>query len=233
VPFKEWRENFMRVLPMSALACALVTGLSAMAEAMNRIIEFLCAVVFVATTFSKPAIAQGKVAILMPGAGGAVPIDFLVRNHARIGGVGVSVIVTTSSGEAASISQSEAGKDRKVVLVGMSRGTIDVANAIAAGAKADGVILVSGAYDNVRSRLGSPANLPRVLIIHHRGDECDVTPPSAVDSFVAWSGGKASVRWMSNQGSPVPNPCGPRGAHGFYMQDGAAVSAINSFIQSR
>jgi hypothetical protein len=144
----------------------------------------------------------------------------------------MSVIVTTLSGEAASISQSEAGKGRKVVLVGMSRGTIDV-NAFAAGAKADGVVLVSGAYDNVRSRLGSPANLPPVLIIHHRGDECGVTPPSAVDSFGAWPGGRASVRWIRNQGSPVPNPCGPRGAHGFYMKDGAGLSAINSFIQSR
>jgi hypothetical protein len=200
---------------------------------MNGTLKLFCAVVSVAMAFSKPALAQSKVAILMPGAGGATPIDFLVRNQAGFGGAGVSVIVTTSSGEAASISLSEAAKGRKVVFVGMSRGTIDVANAVAAGAKADGVVFVSGAYDKVRSQLGSPAKLPPALIVHHRRDECGATPPSAVDSFVAWSAGKTSVRWISNQGGAVPNPCGPRGAHGFYMQDGAAVSAINSFIRSR
>jgi hypothetical protein len=199
---------------------------------MRRIPGLLFAA-FISMVLSDSALAQGKVAILMPGAGGATPIDFLIRNQGRIGGPGVSVIVTTSSNEAASISLSEAAKGRKVVLIGMSRGTVDVANAIAAGAKADGVVLVAGAYDNVRSRLGSPASLPRALIVHHRADECHATPPSAVDPFVAWSGGKASVRWISNQGNPVPNPCGPRGAHGFYMQDGAAVAAINGFIQSQ
>ena len=200
---------------------------------MHAILRLLFAAFLILAVLSDSAVAQDKVAILMPGAGGATPIDFLVRNQGRIRGAGVSVIVTTSSSEAASISLNEAGKGHKVVLVGMSRGTVDVANAIIAGAKADGVVFVSGAYDNVRSRLGSPALLPRALIVHHRADECGVTPPTAVDPFVAWSGGKASVRWISNQGNPVPNPCGPRGAHGFYMQDDAAVSAINGFIQSR
>jgi len=200
---------------------------------MNGIFKLLCAALFIAPTLSDPAVAQSKVAILMPGADGATPMDFLIRNQARVGGAGVLVLVTKSPGEAASVSQREARKGRKVILVGMSRGTIDVANAIAAGAKADGVVLVSGDYDNVRSQLGLPGNLPRVMIIHHRRDQCDVTPPSAVDSFVAWSGGKVSVRWISNRGNPVQDPCGPRSAHGFYMQDDTALWAINGFIQSR
>lgn len=198
---------------------------------MKSIFVLVCA--FSTMVFSGAAYAQGRTVILMPGAGGATPIDFLVRNQSRIGGAGATVIVTTSSGEAASLSQAEAAKKRKVILVGMSRGTIDVANAIASGAKADGAVLVSGAYDNVRSALGSPSRLPRTLLVHHRNDECSATPPSAAGSFVAWSEGKASVRWISSQGAPVPNPCGPRGAHGFYMRDGAAVSAINGFIASR
>jgi len=198
---------------------------------MNRATTFAC--VLGSLLWSNSAFAQGKSVILMPGAGGAAPIDFLVRNQSRIGGAGSSVIVTTSSGEAASLSQAEAAKGRKVILIGMSRGTIDVANAISLGARADGVVLVAGAYDNVRSALGSPARLPRTLLVHHRGDECSSTPPSAATSFVSWSGGKATVRWISNQGAPVPNPCGPRGAHGFYMQDGSAISAINGFIGSR
>jgi predicted esterase len=180
-----------------------------------------------------PDTGKPTLAILMPGAGGATASDFLVRNKGRIGGSDVSVVVTTSSGQAASLSQSASGNGRKVILVGMSRGSIDVANALAAGAKANGVVLVSGAYDKVRSSVGSPSRLPPTLLIHHRKDECDVTPASAVAPFVAWSGGRASTQWIDNQGAPAPNPCGPRGAHGFFMQDGAAVSAINGFISSR
>lgn len=176
---------------------------------------------------------EGTLVILMPGAGGATPSDFLVRNKGRIGGSAVSVVVTTSPGQAAALSQSASAKGRKVVLVGMSRGSIDVANALASGAKANGVVLVSGAYDNVRSSIGAPSRLPATLVIHHRNDECQATPASAVTSFIAWSGGRASTHWIDNQGAPVPNPCGPRGAHGFFMQDGAAVSAINGFIRSR
>jgi len=101
---------------------------------MKRRFAFACVIATMA--FSNSVFAQGKTVILMPGAGGATPIDFLVRNQNRIGGAGVSVIVTTSSGEAASLSQAEAAKGRKVILVGMSRGTIDVANAIASGAMA-------------------------------------------------------------------------------------------------
>jgi predicted esterase len=180
-----------------------------------------------------PDTGKGTLAILMPGAGGATESDFLVRNKGRIGGAGVSVVVTTSSGQAASLSQSASDQGRKVFLVGMSRGSIDVANALAAGAKANGVVLVSGAYDKVRASVGSPSRLPTTLVIHHRNDECHATPASAVAPFVAWSGGRASTQWIDNQGAAAPNPCGPRGAHGFFMQDGAAVSAINGFISSR
>jgi hypothetical protein len=80
-----------------------------------------------------------------------------------------------------------------VILVGMSRGSIDVANALAAGAKANGVVLVSGAYSKVQLSIGSPSRLPATLVIHHRDDECHATPASAVTSFVAWSGGRAST----------------------------------------
>lgn len=174
-----------------------------------------------------------KLVILMPGAGGAVASDFLVRNKGRIGGSGVSTVVTTSSGQAASLSKAAAAKGRKVILVGMSRGSIDVANALATGAQANGIVLVSGAYNKVQASLGSSSRLPATLVIHHRNDGCQSTPPSAASSFVAWSGGRASMHWINNQGTPAPNPCGPRGAHGFFMQDGSAVSAINSFIRSR
>ena len=187
----------------------------------------------ISAMFADSALAQNKVAILMPGSAGAVPNDFLVRNKDRIGGKGVSTVVTTSSSEAASISQAETAKGRKVVLVGMSRGAIDVAAALAAGAKVSGLVIVSGMYREAQARLGSPSVLPRTLLIHNKYDTCKFTLPEFASQFAAWSGGRASVRWINVQGPEVPRVCGPMGAHGFYRQDGGAVAAINSFIRSR
>jgi hypothetical protein len=180
------------------------------------------------------ALAQsGKLAVLMPGAGGAVPIDFVVRNAGRIRAAGIETVVTTSPVQAATLVRAAVENKRKVVLVGMSRGARDVAQAIQAGARPTGVVFVSGGLNAAKRILGSPAALPATLVVHHRRDECDRTSPADAQSFVAWAGGKATLRWIDNNGPPAPNPCGPRGAHGFYLQDGPAVSAIISFIQAR
>ena len=198
---------------------------------MKKIIAFLA--FSISALGADSALAQNKVAILMPGSAGAVPNDFLVRNKERIGGKGVTTVVTTSANEAATISQAEAAKGRKVVLVGMSRGAIDVAAALAAGAKVNGLVIVSGMYREAQSRLGSPGLLPRTLLIHNKYDTCKFTLPEFASQFAAWSGGRASVRWVNVQGPEVPRVCGPMGAHGFYRQDGGAVAAINGFIRSR
>jgi len=198
---------------------------------MKKIIAFLA--FSISALGADSALAQNKVAILMPGSAGAVPNDFLVRNKERIGGKGVTTVVTTTASEAATISQAEAAKGRKVVLVGMSRGAIDVAAALAAGAKVNGLVIVSGMYREAQSRLGSPGLLPRTLLIHNKYDTCKFTLPEFASQFAAWSGGRASVRWVNVQGPEVPRVCGPMGAHGFYRQDGGAVAAINGFIRSR
>ena len=91
--------------------------------------------------------AQETVAILMLGAAGAAPGDFLIRNRARIEGAGIRTIVTTSSSEAASISQAETMKGSKVVLVGMSRGALHVASVLASGARVKGAVF----YDTIKS----------------------------------------------------------------------------------
>lgn len=179
------------------------------------------------------AAAQSRAAILMPDSAEAGSSDFLVRNKYRIGSGSTSAVVSTSPGEAVSIARTEAAKGRKVILIGFGHGTIDVARALVAGAQVSGVVLVSGAYDGVRSELGSPAKLPRTLAIHHRADACDVSPPSAVATFAKWADGRVAVQWLNNRGPPVPDPCGPRSAHAFFMRDGSAVAAINGFIRSR
>jgi len=50
--------------------------------------------------------------------------------------------------------------------------------------------------------------------------------------FVAWTGGKARIQWINTTGQPSNNPCNAQGAHGFFKQDGPAVSAIISFVKS-
>jgi hypothetical protein len=179
--------------------------------------------------------AQGgrKLAVLMPGAGGAVPIDFLVRNEDRIRAAGIETVVTTSPGQAASLINAAVQQKRKVVLVGMSRGARDVAQALSSGARPSGVVFVSGVLNGAREILGSPAALPATLVVHHRRDGCRLTSPEIAQSFVGWAGGKARLRWIDTKGAPHPNPCGPRDAHGFYLQDGPAVAALVGFIKSR
>ena len=61
----------------------------------------------------------------------------------------------------------------------------------------------------------------------------DVRSDLEIPFETAVLGGKVSLRWITNSGPPAPNPCGPRGAHGFFVQDGAAVSAIIGFIRAR
>ncbi|MDP2356680.1 MAG: hypothetical protein Q8M31_11550 [Beijerinckiaceae bacterium] len=170
-------------------------------------------------------------AILIPGAGGPVPIDFLMRNTNAFSSAGVEAFVATSPQQAVALSQKLKSANRRVFLVGMSRGGMMASGAVAAGAKVDGVVFVSTGLNAVRQRIGSPSRLPQTLIVHHRNDGCDRTSPREVASFVQWSGGRARVAWMDTQGREPPNPCGPRGAHGFYMQDGPAVRAILSFVR--
>jgi hypothetical protein len=167
----------------------------------------------------------------MPGAGGAVPGDFLMRNRSRISGAGIETKVATSPGAATEIAHAEKRKGRRVVIVGMSRGALQAGKALAAGAPADGVVLVAGPLRKVASSVGSPTRLPRTLVVHHRHDACPKTPPSGVGYFQKWSGGRASVAWIATSGGSDDRPCGPRGAHGFYSQDGPAVSAIIGFIR--
>src|SRR5690606_32929295 len=115
--------------------------------------------------------------------------DFLVRNRSRIGRAGIETRMTTSPSEAAAIARSERRNGRKVVIVGMSKGTIHTAQALASGAPANGVVLVSGDLRRVASILGSPARLPPTLVVHHRRDACPKTPPSGVGLLQRWGRG--------------------------------------------
>jgi len=176
--------------------------------------------------------AAANVAVLMPGSSGITPGDFLVRNEGRFRGAGIRTIMTTSPSSAAEAVAAEIAQGRKVVMVGMSKGTIDVASALASGARPTGVVFVSGIHSRVMATLGSPGVLPATLVVHHSQDVCRVTLPSDASRFVAWSGGKARIQWINTTGQPSNNPCNAQGAHGFFKQDGPAISAVISFVKS-
>ncbi len=92
-------------------------------------------------------------------------------------------------------------------------------------------MLISGFLDDVRQRLGSPAALPRTLVVHHRQDQCRLTPPSAVEQVRQWVGGKVTVVWM--EGGPGGTPsCEARSFHGFQGLDGPVVNAVACFVLS-
>src|SRR5215813_11092193 len=195
--------------------------------------SMLLASVFALACFAEasPA-AAANVAVLMPGSSGIVPGDFLVRNEAKIQGAGIRTIMTTSPSSAAQAVATETAQGRKIVMVGMSKGTVDVASALAAGARPSGVVFVSGIHSRVMATLGSPDKLPPTLVVHHSHDICQFTLPSAASTFVGWARGKARVQWINTTGEPSSNPCNAQGAHGFFKQDGPAVSAIVGFIKS-
>lgn len=182
------------------------------------------------------AAAQGQrpLAILIPGSGGAIPIDFVVRNEARIQAAGFETQVTTSTGTASSLATQAKQQGRKVVVVAMSLGVTQAASLLASGTPMNAVVLVSGVgLDDMPGQIGSPAKLPPTLVVHHQRDTCVRTTPDSAARFARWGGGKVSLRWINNSGPEAPNPCGARAAHGFFVQDGAAISAITSFIRSK
>jgi hypothetical protein len=198
---------------------------------MTRSVLLASVFVFACLGETSPA-AAANVAVLMPGSSGITPGDFLVRNEGRFRGAGIRTIMTTSPSSAAEVVAAEIAQGRKVVMVGMSKGTVDVASALASGARPTGVVFVSGIHSRVMATLGSPGVLPATLVVHHSQDACRFTSPSDASRFVAWSGGKARIQWINTTGQPSNNPCNAQGAHGYFKQDGPAISAVISFVKS-
>ena len=127
----------------------------------------------------------------------------------------------------------EAAHGRKAVIVGMSKGSVDAAAAIAGGARPAGVVFVSGIHSRIVATLGTPDKLPATLLVHHSQDVCRSTLPAGASEFVTWSHGKARLHWINTSGEPSSNPCNAQGAHGFFRKDSGAVAAIIGFVRSR
>jgi hypothetical protein len=178
--------------------------------------------------------------ILMPGGHGRLGIladgqitqlqgNQLIRTRANYAAAGFATLSLDASGDAAAAVRQMQGIARPVVVVATSRGAARIHAALAG--QPDGVVITSGMLDVFQGNVGSPSYLPRTLIIHHRQDGCHVTPPSAVEPFIAWSQGRARAVWFDG-GSNEGDPCEARGYHGFAGQDGKVVGQVTSFASS-
>lgn len=184
--------------------------------------------------------------ILMPGGHGQIGAtadgeitqlrrNQLVRTRNDYAARGLAVLVLDADTHLASAVDYMARIKRPVTVVATSRGTLRAAQGIAAGAKPDALVLTagflsdaSGSSRNVMAILGSPAALPKTLVIHHRQDACRVTLPAGVDPFIAWAGGKARVAWLTG-GANAGDPCEAMSYHGFHGIDGQVVALAAAF----
>jgi hypothetical protein len=181
----------------------------------------------------KPANAKAS-AVLVPGKGGIDPSDPLLRNRAALNAQGIATLTVphgTVLGEAVQYMRKV---KEPVALVGMSAGVSFAARGVGNGVKPDSLVLISGSLMPpgklpAQNALKSPSMLPRTLVLHNRNDECDLTPVAAVEPFIKWSGGRATLQWIGGSGGGK-DPCGPNSAHGFMGADSQVVGAIVSFI---
>lgn len=193
----------------------------------------------------RPAAPKASV-ILMPGSDGDIAAgpggqigrlknNLLVRTRAAYKAHGLAVLVVDANVSLTAAVDYMAKIKRPVVVVGTSRGTLRAARGIARGARPDALVLTSGflsdasgSRENVENILGSPARLPRTLVIHHRQDGCHLTKPAGVAPFIAWAGGKARVVWLDG-GMTQGNPCKAKSHHGFNGLDGKVVALAAGF----
>jgi hypothetical protein len=193
----------------------------------------------------KPNAPRASVILLPGGNGGiaagdhgeinALKFNQLVRTRQAYAARGLAVLVVDANTPLDGAVQYMAAIKRPVTVIGTSRGTIRAAEGIARGARPDALVLTSGLLSaesgsgqNVMSILGSPASLPRTLVIHHRQDSCRLTLPAGVEPFVKWSAGRARAVWVSggvNQG----DPCEARAYHGFNGLDNQIVGIAAGF----
>ncbi len=154
----------------------------------------------------------------------------LVRTRGAYRAAGLAVLTPDVGVNLGAAVEYMRGIVKSVTLAGTSRGTVRIAQAIAAGARPDAVVFTAGFMQQVQGILGSPGALPRTLVVHHRDDTCRFTLPSAVEPFVQWSGGKARVVWITG-GTTTGDVCEARAYHGFNGTDGKVVSAVAGFAR--
>jgi hypothetical protein len=193
----------------------------------------------------RPAHPHASV-VLMPGSDGRIAAgpdgsihrlknNQLVRTRFAYAARDLAVLVVDADVDLAIAVNTMRKIKSPVTVIGTSRGTLRAAEGLADGARPDALVLTSGfltndsgSDQNVANILGSPARLPRTLVIHHRRDGCHLTRPAGVAPFIQWAQGKARVVWLDG-GSNTGNPCKGRAHHGFAGLDASVVSLAAGF----
>jgi hypothetical protein len=190
----------------------------------------------------KPTSPKGSV-ILIPGGDGNMSIradgtfsglrgNQLVRSRASYVAQGLAVLTIDRDVNSAQAVQYMRKIAEPVAIVATSRGTLKAASAMAGAAKPDAVVLTAGFYDKVQQTVGSPDKLPRrLLVVHHRKDQCQHTLPILVEPFKQWGGAKVTVAWLDGGPGGMP-ACEARSYHGFQGLDGEVVGTVARFVLS-
>lgn len=226
---------------LAASVAFLFVSISAKAELMVKSIGIAGA----KAVLIRPENPKASV-ILMPGSDGRIGVGHdgtihrlrnnqLVRTRHAYAKRGLAVLVIDADVNLALAVKTMRMVKSPVIVIATSRGTLRAARGIAAGARPDALVLAagfltnaSGSNENVANILGSPAKLPRTLVIHHRHDGCRVTRPAGVAPFIEWARGKARVVWFDG-GNTAGNPCKARAHHGFAGLDARVVSVAARF----
>ena len=72
------------------------------------------------------------------------------------------------------------------------------------------------------------------LIIAHKEDKCDLTPPSGAPKIkeAIVNSQKVEVMYFSGGKRPLSEPCRPKSPHGFYGIEEQVIIAIADFIKA-
>ena len=173
-------------------------------------------------------------AVLVPGKGGIDPNDPLLRNRAALNAHGIATLTVLHGTRLGQAVEYMRKVKEPVVLIGMSAGVYFAATGVGRGARPDMLVLISGSLMAsgkmpAQEQLKTPTVLPPTLVMSNRKDGCDLTPVSAAEPFVAWTGGRATLQWIGGAGSGR-DPCGPNSARGFAGADAEVVDGIARFV---
>jgi pimeloyl-ACP methyl ester carboxylesterase len=124
-------------------------------------------------------------------------------------------------------------------LIGTSRGTVSVAH-LASTLPVDGAVFTASVTETSKKRSANvyDAELDRIkvpsLIVHHKQDNCSVTPAYAVPGFAAKLQNAAKVGTLLFNGGddPISGPCKAQSAHGFLGLESRVVGDIVGWMKA-
>lgn len=244
-----YQRRIPRTLSTLAFACALAIPSWGRAEAPITVTGgetvTIAGVRSILIRASRP---KGSV-ILMTGGDGRLEVgggarfgkagdNVLIRNRDAFVAQGYNVLLAELGTNLSAAVDHMAAIKRPVIVIATSKGTQRAAQGIVDGAMPDRLVLTSGFLSKasgpddttVQTILGTPNQLPRTLVLHHREDRCRWTQPAGVAPFKAWSGGRVQVEWMSGGQVDEGSPCRASAHHGFAGQDEEFVARIVKFM---